>query len=363
QPTTIAHLVQHLAPGGIEAMVVEMQRMATDSEEVHIISLESRFTKASAQWPLLTTLPRIHFLDKPPGLSFQVVKDLCSLLRNLKVSVIHTHHAGPLLYGGAAAMLVRCRHIHTEHDAWHLLKMKRRLLVTACLHFFRPKVVAVAQQVANSIQKHIPCINPGIISNGVNCQRFSPGNQRAARQLLGLPAEAPIIGCAARLTNAKNHHVLLKAFAGLPESVHLALAGNGELESELKSLASQLNITSRLHWLGVIEDMPAFYRAINLLCMTSRNEGLPLAPLEAQACGTPVVITDVGGSREAVDPNSGLLVKAQDHQLIHNVLSHYLETASNPELKQSARYFVLDGFNITNTIYQYHTLYKEGTLK
>ncbi|WP_257285034.1 glycosyltransferase [Endozoicomonas sp. SESOKO1] len=353
----VAQIVQHLAPGGIETMALDIQRKARNPSNVHIISLEGTPSEAIEHWPRLQDMERVHFLTKPPGLSLSTVTKLTRLLRQLNVDVVHTHHVGPLIYGGIAAKLAGCGHVHTEHDAWHLNQQKRRWLVTACFHLLKPAVAADAELVAASIRQHIPLFTPSVVLNGIDTDKFQPADQAAARNKLNLPLDASIIGCAARFTEVKSHHLLIDAFSRLPDSAHLALAGGGELEHELRKLTSRLNLDQRVHFLGVIDDMPGFYHAIDIFCLASKKEGLPLSPLEAQACQRVVVMTDVGGCREAVDPQSGILIKAESTQALETALKTQLCSGINKEKQASARNFVVNHCNLERMISQYDDLY------
>ncbi|WP_419834187.1 glycosyltransferase [Endozoicomonas atrinae] len=356
-PLVVAQIVQHLAPGGIETMALDIQRKARKPENVHIISLEGTMPEAIEHWPRLQGMERVHFLTKPPGLSLTTVTKLAQLLRQLNVDVVHTHHVGPLIYGGVAAKLARCGHIHTEHDAWHLNNQKRRWLVAACFHLLKPSVAADAELVATSIRQHIPLFTPSVILNGIDTDKFQPSGQAEARSKLNLPLDAAIIGCAARFTEVKSHNLLIHAFSRLPENTHLALAGGGELEHELKNLTRRLNIEQRVHFLSVIDDMPGFYHAIDIFCLASKKEGLPLSPLEAQACQRVVVMTDVGGCREAVDPESGILITAGSTQELETALKAQLSSGINKEKQESARNFVVNHCNLERMISQYDDLY------
>ncbi len=353
----VAQIVQHLAPGGIETMALDLQRKSDNLRNAHIISLEGHHPDAVAKWPRIEHLERIHFLDKQPGLSIATVTKLCQLLKKLNVDVIHTHHVGPLLYGGVAAKLAGCRHVHTEHDAWHLNQKKRRWLVSTCFHLLRPTVAADARLVADNIQRHIPLFTPVVILNGIDTDTFKPADQAIARQTLNLPINAPIVGCAARFTEVKCHNLLVRAFAQLPEHTHLALAGGGELEQVLKNLVRKLNLEHRVHFLGVMDDMPQFYQAIDVFCLASKQEGLPLSPLEAQACQAVVVMTNVGGCREAVDPDSGILVDAGSIEALTNALQKQLSDGITSEKQRSAREFVVKHGNLDRMIHQYQQLY------
>ncbi|KEQ18877.1 glycosyltransferase [Endozoicomonas numazuensis] len=361
QKFVVAQIVQHLAPGGIETMVLDLQRRAPNPERVHIISLEGDLHAARNHWPRLENVPRLHFMDKQPGIQFSDIKKLADLLKSLDVNVVHTHHVGPMLYGGIAAKLASCRHVHTEHDAWHLANLKRRLLVGSFFHLFQPAVVADAELVAASIRQYIPLFKPSVVMNGIDTERFQPGDQKHARNQLSLPQDVPIIGCAARLTAVKAHDVLISAFSKLSPDCHLALAGGGELENNLKEQTTYLGIEKRVHFLDVVEDMPNFFHAIDVFCLASLREGLPLSPLEAQACGRNVVLTDVGGCSEAVAPE-GMLVKAGDQEALSQALAGQIKKGCTEKARNSAREFVVQKGNLTRMIDQYVQLYEGGKL-
>lgn len=356
----VAQIVQHLAPGGIETMVLDLQSSAPAPEHVHIISLEGTEKTTKASWSRLDKVPRLHFLNKQSGIQFHAIQQLANLLQSLHVDVVHTHHVGPMLYGGLAAKLARCSHIHTEHDAWHLSNVKRRLLVGAYFHLLKPVVIADAELVAQSIRQTIPLFSPAVVMNGVSTERFQPGEQSHARQQLGLLSNVPIIGCAARLTAVKSHDILIAAFAKLNVNTHLALAGDGELEQELRLFAKSLGVASRVHFLGLVEDMPCFFHAIDIFCLASQREGLPLSPLEAQACGRNVVLTDVGGCSEALTPDYGLLVPSGDKDSLARALQRQLDEGCSNQARKIARSFVQEHRDLKHMIAQYQNFYLDS---
>lgn len=301
-------IVQHLKPGGIETLSLEFCQQPDVT--VYLISLEGNKAESLAQWPRLKPFARrLFFLNKKPGWSASCIWKLTQLLRELQPQRVHTHHIGSMIYGGLAARLAGVPElIHTEHDAWHLESSKRRWLVRACLQFLRPTLVADAQAVAHRIAEFFPKRPCEVIENGINTEVFTIGSQQLARRALGLPQGVPMIGCAARLQPVKGHITLLKAMQKLPNHVHLALAGSGPLQDELQQFCRDHQLAHRVHFLGHIDQMPLFYQALDLFCLSSDHEGMPLSALEAQACGKHVVLTDVGGCRQCVGPDSGLLV-------------------------------------------------------
>ena len=307
--THTLQVVQHLNPGGIERLVLNLVRFASNDNQVHVVALEGTKDQAIAQWPELVPLAeRLYFLDKPAGRDIKTIFKLRRLIRSLQAQVIHSHHLGPLLYSRAACLgLKGITHIQTEHDSWHLDDPKQRLLTRSLLAGSRIKLVADAPRVADHLSE-LGIKTDQIIINGIDTLHYAPGQSPQARHQLQLPTDALIIGCAGRLVKEKGIDVMLEALATLPECYQLAVAGDGPERQPLEQLAQQLGLKGRVHWLGRCDNMLNFYHAIDLFCMPSRQEGLPLALLEAQACGKPVVATDVGGIPDLICPHSGHLI-------------------------------------------------------
>jgi glycosyltransferase involved in cell wall biosynthesis len=307
-------VVQHLKPGGIETLTLDLLNHADETEHMLIVSLEGSRTRALADWPTLRPFAdQLHFLDKRPGWRPGLIWQLRQLMRELNVNSVHTHHIGPLIYGGIAARLAGIgNRLHTEHDAWHLSRSRRRRLQGMVLRVVAPQLVADADIVAESIRGYWPRLETRVIRNGIDTHRFVPGDSRLARSRLGLPQQVKLIGCSGRLEAIKGQDVLIESTSRLPANIHLAIAGSGRREKQLRKQVRDLALEKRVHFLGHIDDMPLFYQSIDLFCQPSHQEGLPLAPLEAQACNVPVVATNVGGSREALCPTTGRLVPRGD---------------------------------------------------
>ena len=310
----VVHVVQHLAPGGLEVMALELARMQSARLPAVVLSLEGDAEQAIAAWPRLSSLAgQLAFAGKRPGFDPLLPLRLARLFRRWRPAIVHTHHVGPLLYAGTAARLagVRAR-LHTEHDAWHLEDPRRRRLMRMAMMSARPLMIADAPHVATAVAEHLAIRRPEVVLNGVDTSRFMPADRGAARRALGLSQEVRICGIAARLERVKGVDVAIAALRLLPADVVLVIAGGGAEETVLRAQAEALGIASRVRFLGRVDDMARFYPALDLLLVPSRNEGLPLAPLEAQASGIRVVASEVGGTSAAIDPATGALVDAEN---------------------------------------------------
>ena len=132
-----------------------------------------------------------------------------------------------------------------------------------------------------------------------------------------------------RLDQAKDYPNLLNAFSALSKShpnTQLMIAGDGPLKGDLHSMVQRMDMDSRVHLLGLRQDMPAIYAASDALVLSSAWEGMPNVVLEAMASRTPVVATSVGAVPEVVaDGESGLVVPPHDHQALAHAMERMME--------------------------------------
>lgn len=153
-----------------------------------------------------------------------------------------------------------------------------------------------------------------VIPPAVDLRRFSLGDRQEARERLGWPQEATILLCVRRLARRMGLEVLIEAFKQVtavdPESL-LFLGGTGALRDELAAKIADNGLAERVRLLGFIPDdgLATAYQAADLSILPSQSlEGFGLSTLESLACGTPVLVTPVGGLPEAVNGLTSQLV-------------------------------------------------------
>lgn len=194
---------------------------------------------------------------------------------------------------------------------------------------------------------------PVVIPNGIDLERFSGTSKPSAelRADLGLPADAEVVGSVGRLSAEKGYDVLVRAAAELlPERprLHLLLIGDGAEYRPLRELALSLGFGDRLHLPGIRQDAPALYPLLDVFCLPSHREGLPLALLEAMASGRPAVVTPVGGIPEVIGdpPEAALTVHPGDTGELARALAHLLDDSGlRARLGAAARRRVEEGFS------------------
>ena len=180
-----------------------------------------------------------------------------------------------------------------------------------------------------------------VVTPGVDLYNFTPGAGRAAaRRVIGIDVNAQVITFVGRIQAHKGPELLIRATAEiLSHSPQLsaklqvyivggASGGNSNEVERLKELVSWLNISDVISFSPPVPraELANWYRAADLICVPSYSESFGLVALEAQACGTPVVATAIGGLRTAVaDGISGVLVDGHDPRAWSSVLARLLQ--------------------------------------
>ena len=349
--------MQYFAIGGLERMV---EQLSVTSASRGVQSLVIAYL---GDGPVREALERqgvpTVLLDGRPGLHPKLALQLRSILRRERIDILHTHHLGPFVYGAPAAMLVGCRHVHTEHSH-ELYDTPRRQLLGAMMSPLA-EVVAVTPEVSE-YRKRFPGVCR-VIPNGVPTPANDPSMRAHGRAQLGIGDDRFLVGCAARLSDEKNHAGLLDAFARLhqrePGAV-LACAGDGPLRGELRALAKDFGVGDHVLWLGPLRDMRPFYAALDVCVLNSTREGLPLSLLEAMAYGVPVVATDVGGVGELLAGEAGVLVPSREPaHLAAALASLAADPARAKRLGGNGEARVRASYNVDRMVDRYVALYRD----
>lgn len=168
------------------------------------------------------------------------------------------------------------------------------------------------------------------ISNGFNTDIFKPRDRHAMRNMLGVEADAKLIVYVGRLVESKGMRELITAFARTSQREprqRLALIGDGVMREQLLALISEQGLGDRILLPGGCEPerVAEWIGAADVLTLPSWSEGYPNVVVEAIACGRPVVATDVGGTREIIGPDNGILVPARDAAALEHALDEALD--------------------------------------
>ncbi|WP_294396842.1 glycosyltransferase [Prosthecobacter sp.] len=360
---SVLHVIYSFRQGGMENMISQMAwRLSQSGFNVTVCALAGAddFKK---RLPPGTPVLELH---KRRGLDLRCAMRLRALIRELQPDVIHSHNWNSLVYSLLALGLRRTPLLHGEHallygwerSPWRL--WLRRLFYARCDIIHTVSHGQVSDMAALGLTRHL---NLRVILNGVDTLKFSPLDKAQCRRTLGLPADTPCIGMAARYVPEKRHYLLLKAFEKIASTfpnVRLVLAGaGGNCEAETHALVASHPFADRIIQLGHRDDMTTVYNALDLFVLTSTSEGMSNATLEAMSCGVPVLMNATCGSEELIHPgkNGSLAAMISAKDVAAAVSTLLAQPEQLRTMGGGARTFIEHEYPLAKTAAEYAAVY------
>ncbi len=309
---------------------------------------------------------------------FSDCRALLELVRYMKrnrFDVVHTHSAKAGVLGRVAARLAGVPAVvHTPYS----LPFRRELNQGAryWLYYLIEKMLGrwTDVMIATSKAEYREIAASGIIRAGQialihNCldlEKYAyEYDRKAAKRDLGWAEGQPVVGTVARLSPQKGIPTLLESARlvrdQIPE-VNFVIVGEGELRGELEQRALALGLNGTWKLMGQRDDYLRFIRAFDVFAFPSLWEGLPYAPIEAMAVGTPVVATSVVGNTDLVShEQTGLLVPAQDEKAMAQAIIRVLRDSDlAKELAVRSRSFIEKNFSGEGPVVQTLDVYQRA---
>ena len=297
---------------------------------------------------------------------------LVRLIRSFRPHIVHTHTAKAGAVGRAAALLCRVPIVvHTFHG--HVLRgyfsaAKTRAFLEIERRLGRRSSALIA--VSPKVRQELLDLSVGrpedfhVVPLGLDLGRFERyrESRAAARQALDVAEDAFVTSIVARLVPIKAHEVFLDAASRLravhPRAIFL-IVGDGERAAELKKQAEETGLGEAVRFLGWRADLERIYRASDAVALTSRNEGSPVALIEAMAAGCAVVSTRVGGVPDVITHgDTGLLVPMDDAEGLAAALNRLAaDPALGPALGAIAQARVLARYDASRLLRDVDMLY------
>ncbi len=295
-------------------------------------------------------------------------------MRRQRPHIVHTHTAKAGFLGRVAARLARVPIVvHTYHG--HVLHGYYGRLTTSVLRTMEralgrvtDRVIAVSQQTQRELLAYGVASGPKItvIPLGLNLDPYlgcAPLRDEF-RSEVGMADGAPLVGIVGRLFQIKNHRLFLQAAARVavqqPEA-RFAVVGDGILRSEMERHTQELGIAERVVFTGWRRDLDRIYAGLDVLVVSSDNEGTPASTIEAMASGCPVVATRVGGMPELiVEGENGYLVPPRDPELMASALLRIIDDPATAfRMGQEARDMAVSRYSVERLVADTEALYQE----
>jgi len=311
--------------------------------------------------------PRIQL-----GRDLLALGKLVRLLRRLRPDLVHTHTAKAGALGRVAARLagvpiiVHTFHGHVLEGYFSPSRTRLFLQIERALARITHRIITVSPRVRHDLlAKGIGRPEQmEVVPVGLDLARFQDGSVSPPRlrEKLAIPPDAPLLGIVGRLVPIKDHPALFQALALLQThgpAPHLIVAGDGERREALKRLAQDLGLASRIHFLGWRNDLEAILGELDVVICCSKNEGTPVALIEAMAAGVPVLSTDVGGVGDLiVHGETGWLVPSGNPSALARGIRDLLaDPEPRAQLVPAARAAALARHDLNGLIHRMEALY------
>ena len=288
---------------------------------------------------------------------FTVLK-LHNLIKRNHISIIHCQRYRPLVNASLAIMGTDVSTLFYTVRATGTLRNAHRRAVFNRICKKIDRTICISNSVKDDMLYNSTSLAPSkvtVIFNGIDANAYDIAmGQDEARKRLNLPEKGFLFGIVARLKKAKAHNVLLHAFAKVADTApeaFLVIVGDGPLEKELKKEADELQLISKVFFLGPKkpEEVPVVLKALDCFVHPSRREGLPMAILEAMSAGLPVIATETDGIIDIFNtPETiGAMVPSNDSAVLTKSMSDFLKK-ERLELKligEKAQYHVAENFS------------------
>jgi glycosyltransferase involved in cell wall biosynthesis len=390
EPVRIARIITRLNVGGPAIQAVNLSERL-ESAGYHTLLVHGRLGPAEGDMSYLVPRDRsfqIEYLPAlrrviSPAVDAAALARLVGLLRRFRPAIVHTHMAkagslgrvAALVYNATSGRRAPARIVHTYHG--HVLEgyfgARTAGAFSAAEQFLARRsdaLIAVSSGVRRDLLETYGIGTPDrfrVVPLGFDLDvlaAIGPAERRAARATLGLDPEAHVVAFVGRLAAIKQPEQFLAAAALVAQAdarARFLIAGGGELDAAIRAKASDLGLADRIRFLGWQRDVAPIYAASDLVALTSRHEGTPVALIESMAAAVPGVSFSVGGVPDVITgPELGVLVPTGDIDALAASLCTLLnDDGAREAMGRRARTFVRERFGIDRLLHEVNALYRE----
>lgn len=357
----ILHVINNLATGGAEKLLLETipkydsSKMTMDLLVLNGIEHPFYLDFQKNATNQLFSLGKLSIYN--PVLIFKMMKYL------KRYDIIHVH-LFPSLYWVALAKMLSfssVKLVYTEHSTNNRRhnSMFFRLYDKIIYAQYRKVIcVAIAVEEQLKMKLKLPVSKLITIENGIDLSKIESAKGYAIEELnLSLPSDAKILLQVSSFQYPKDQKTVIRSLQHLPSTVHLLFAGHGNLEADCNELVQKLQLTDRVHFLGIRMDVPRLLKTADIVILSSQYEGLSLSCIEGLASGRPFVASDVPGLRDIVADKS-LLFPYQFDKELAKICNALLEEENKYKVAAKAGLERAKKYDITTLIQKHTELYQ-----
>ncbi|WFQ78875.1 glycosyltransferase [Xenorhabdus sp. SF857] len=359
----ILFVITGLGMGGAERQVCDLADKLSDKRnEVEIVSLVGSVVTSPKNKQI--SLRSLYTKKNPFSLLFAFYR-LRRIIKNFQPDVVHAHmvHANILtrLVRLITKIPVLISTAHSKNEGGSIRMLAYRLtdsLSDISTNVSQDAVDNFIYLKASSQNKMIP------MYNGIDTDKFvfSEFDREEYRKKLGIASDKILLLAVGRLTKEKDYPTLLTSFSHIIKNLpaELAIIGTGPLESELKELAQNLNVSNKLHWLGLQHNVEKWMSACDIFVLSSEWEGFGLVVAEAMSCERIVISTDSGGVKEVIG-NDYFIVPVKDNNKLEEKIREIiiLKDDDKKEIRSKNREWIINRFSLDASVKKWIDLYKK----
>lgn len=358
----ILFLSTHLNTGGISSYLVTLGRgLVKKGHRVWIATSGGNLVESLKESGVKHITLNIRTKSELDPRIYFALGPLSRIIRENKIDVIHAQTRVTQVMAACLNKLTGKPFVSTCHG---FFKNRWSRRIFSC---WGERVIAISEAVLEHLQKDFN-VDPkriALIKNGIDCEDFpalSAETKEINRRAFGLEDE-PVIGIIARLSSIKGHDVLIAAMKKVVAEFPLAkllVVGEGSLEKELKRLVEGFKLEKNVLFYPVVNQSAQMLSLFDVFVMPSRQEGLGLSVMEAQAAGLPVVASNVGGLPSLIeDGRTGLLVPPDNASLLAEAILLLLRNKDKAkEMGERARDFIQKEFSAERMVEETVEVYK-----
>lgn len=367
EPIRIAYIINSMVVGGSQTHLVQVMRFL-DRER-----FAPTFFCLNGDGDLIDAVRATGTEVRTPGAGLRYrgvdllrrIQALRAELRRGRFEIAHSYLLRANLVGAVSARLARVPIVLCSKRGCHE-RRGAELLMAKIGNALADRVTANAEAVRAFVHDNegCPVAKMPVIPSGIDTERFAPLGAADYKARLGLAADRTVVGIVTRMRTRKGVEEFIRAIGALRverPDVHAVVVGEVTLDEQLERLVGELELADHLTLLGRRADMPEVLSAFDLFVLSSHDEGMSNAVLEAMAMQLPVVATDVGGTGEVVRHGaSGSLVPAKDPDALARAMGDVLADRERARaMGRLGREIVVARFSAAAMVRQMEQLYFE----
>lgn len=318
---------------------------------------------------------------------YQAYRKIKNIIKEFKPDIVHTHASKAGMLGRKAAfdtgvpIVVHTFHGHVFHSYFNPIKTRTFIQIERFLASKSDAIIAISQAQKDELANVFSIASEEkikVIPLGLDLSRFIT-NQDEKRYVFRkenhLDDDEIAVAIVGRLVPIKNHQLFVKAIAQAKQKtgkkIRAFIVGDGQSRNDIENLAYKLNLVISpngsttlkpdIRFLSWIKNIDYVYAGVDIVALTSLNEGTPVSLIEAQAAGKPIVSTNVGGIKDvSLEGSSILLSESNDEKtFIENLIKLIEDDELRLNMRNKAKTFVVESFNYKRLVTDVSVLYSQ----